>query len=71
MYVYIIYITRKIFRNEVTQGNEEISQFKVNWQWDPFQGYFALESFLNKTENDIFSLIRIIPMSNQRKKMFF
>ena len=45
------------FRNEVSQNNEEISQFKVKSQWNPPKGHPALEAFLNKTEKDIFSLI--------------
>ena len=43
-------------RNEVSQNNEEISQFKVKSHWNPPTGHPALEAFLNKTEKDIFSL---------------
>ena len=49
---------KRHFRNEVPLSNKEISQFKVTLQWNPPEGHPALEAFLNKTENNIFSLIR-------------
>ena len=48
------FLEKSHFRNEVLQSNEEISQFKVNSQWNPPKGHRALEAFLNKTEKDIF-----------------
>ena len=49
------------FRNEPKENFSEKTVFNVKSNWNPPNGHPALEIFLNKLENEVFSVLPVTP----------